>query len=231
MISALAVQDTVFDWTKLHREDASAAGNADVVEPAAKKRKQTQSVEDEEARRLRELMPSLFRSPETTFDPFASPLLFLRTAGMYVPTSFSSNDPIYDTLPTPPPTPDSSPITEFPNVWDEPDFPEDFEPGSGISVSKMALGPAPRKSHLRFPPRRSGLIIPSTRIAVSGESAWLHGQGEEMSRLLARSVLLNEGRDRSAYEDVDESEAQERVRFVQGKEDEDIGAWLRDVLG
>lgn len=115
-----------------------------------------------------------------------------------------------------------------------------------------------RKSHLTFPPKQSGLRIPVTRIAVSGAEGKgeekgrrmgrgkgedgsrgvLREQAEEMVKLMRRSVVLHEGKERrdGGFDGV--VEAERRVGLVElgSREAEvDDGEWaaefFEEVLG
>jgi alpha/beta hydrolase fold len=187
--------------------------------------------QDPDLQQLYSLRSQLFCDPASAFDAFASPLLFFRTTGLAIPSAF--------------PKVASSPSQAQAEAAQE-------GAGAGAFVS--------RKSHLTFPPKRSGLRIPVTRIAVTadGKTKWegkgkgkgkgkrkgeehsgvLREQAGEMVALMRRSVVLHEGKERR-FEGLDVvAEAERRVALVElgsGDGEVDDGEWaaeyFEEVLG
>lgn len=106
---------------------------------------------------------------------------------------------------------------------------------------------------MTFPPKRSGLRIPWTRIAVTlrpgegggkvtgkkkgeGGGGVLRAQAEEMVKLMRRSVILHEGKERGRDEGFDGVwEAERRVALVDVEAvktggDVDDGEWAAEFL-
>jgi acetyl esterase/lipase len=141
---------------------------------------------------LHGLRSQLFASPANAFDAFASPILFFRTSGLAtplsLPTSSNHRSP-----------PAAATATDAATKDPDPQFDDQY---------------VPRKSYLLFPPARSGLRIPDTRIAVSSsaerrrkgdddeggfKSHYYHDpwaqlerarQAAEMVRIMRRSIIL-----------------------------------------
>ncbi|OHE94253.1 hypothetical protein CORC01_10413 [Colletotrichum orchidophilum] len=87
-------------------------------------------------------MPDLFRAPVDLLDPFASPSFFFQTAGMNAPSSFVQAAAV------------SSLLERLSSVT------SDVKPADILGVAE-GLFPAPRRSALVFPPRKSTLKLPS----------------------------------------------------------------------
>jgi hypothetical protein len=228
-IAALAVKDSIFDWSPLTVPETDLP----TVKSPKKKRgcasSTPASVEDVERKRLAALMPDLFKTPDSCFDPFASPILFFRTAGLDVAPSFGW-------------TPGSD-NEESLNILEASQSTSDDEAlaSKDPTIEDVLIGTQARRTNLRFPPRSSGLRIPFSRIRVTGDSPFLFEQGQEMARLLQRSILMHELKDRSLWgEEVDAGEAELRVQLVESEDgsasaekvDDDPGAgeWFRDCL-
>jgi hypothetical protein len=240
-IEALLVKDAVFDWSGVASQP------------------QFQSCpQDPTLCKLYSLRETLFPSPASAFDAFASPLLFFRTTGLAIPGAW--------------PKAPSSPLSEAEVAKEE------SRVGNGNGTG---AGYATRKSHLTFPPKRSGLRIPWTRIAVTkgdvtrtstegdgngeregdekakvkgkgkrkakgkaggegeGESerGILKAQAEEMVKLMRRSIVLHESKERrdigAAFDGV--LEAERRVGMVElepksGDGEVDDGEWAAEYL-
>jgi hypothetical protein len=207
-ISVLAVQNSIFDWSKI-------ASRPPPSDPPPS--------QDPDLLRLYELRGHLFRDPASAFDAFASPLLFFRTTGLAIPSSFPK-----------------------------------ASPSRAEAAQEHGSAYASRKSHLAFPPKRSGLRIPVTRIAVTadgrpkgqgkgkgkgkgkgeGEGGVLREQAVEMVKLMRRSVVLHEGKERrdEGFDGV--VEAERRVALAElgsGEGEADDGKWaaefFEEVLG
>ncbi|KAH8903139.1 hypothetical protein BR93DRAFT_941049 [Coniochaeta sp. PMI_546] len=183
---------------------------------------------------LRDNLPVLFSSPSALFDPFASPSLFFRDPGLWVPEDFttsatcSSMTQAIDALSS------ASSSTESETDTD----------GASPTSTTWNLKPPP-KSHLTFPPRASTLKIPEAlllyesppprpstgaprrRRAVAPKTAKkkrkvtndFEGQAAELSGLMRRSVEKYELKDREGAdddggggEDLEGEAAERRVR-------------------
>ncbi|KAK1984148.1 hypothetical protein LZ30DRAFT_586826 [Colletotrichum cereale] len=92
---------------------------------------------------LQTKMPELFRAPVDLLDPFASPSLFFQTAGMMAPSTFTQAAAV------------SSFLDKLSSVTSE------VKPSDILGLTGAAF-PAPRRSALMFPPRKSTLKLPST---------------------------------------------------------------------
>ncbi|TLD28372.1 hypothetical protein PspLS_03319 [Pyricularia sp. CBS 133598] len=178
---------------------------------------------------LRQLVPTLFKTPSNLFDPFASAVLFFRSTGLLVPSSF---EPSESTIP---PGLERA-IAEL--SLDEASTPA---PGSPEAVRLEVAFKAPRKGYMAFPPRQSTLRIPEALILhekgtaqpgrVRGRkrvTATRHdfaSQAKELARVMRRSISMYELRERMKLDDIDEggAEAERRVQL------RDIGT--EDVAG
>jgi hypothetical protein len=107
-----------------------------------------------------------------------------------------------------------------------------------------------RSSHLRFPPRDSGLKIPRSLFLASrnsrsrgagevggnavAEEDVLRAQGEEMVRLMRRSIVLHEFKERVLWDEDAEPHrsSEERVQLAclddHVIEEKVVGPWLED---
>jgi hypothetical protein len=178
---------------------------------------------------------TLFSRPESCFDIFASPVLFFRTSGMHTPTKWAAAPSEEEVL----------------AAFDA------AQMGGRRVQEEVDLFPPPRKSHLKFPAKGSGLKIPWVRMGITGgaeielpstkkgrkgkkakeggEEVTLRemmlGQVEEMAHLMRRSVAMHEMKDKD--EDGD-AEAARRVSLVAVAEEDDNAEWaaefFRDVL-
>lgn len=158
------------------------------------------------SRKIKRLRHQAFSKSEHYYDPFASPLLFFRTAAYELPI------PDYGTLfssPAPPSLDGSKTVT--------PDL-----------IPK-------RRSHRKYPPAESNLRLPTTRIDV-GLTSPLREQGMEFGQLMQRSVELYEceGREHEMQRTGAAQRAEVFEREGEGlwgeKELGEIGGWLGEVL-
>lgn len=159
---------------------------------------------------MQNLRGKAFARPEHRYDPFASPLLFLRTPAYELPTpSFHSSSSL-------PPPRSSNP---------------------GLEADVSALVPK-RRSHRKYPPIESNLRLPATRVEI-GTTNPLREQGVEFAELMRRSVDLYErGDGKYGGAGSSKSAGKERVVVVerQGegsweeKEMAEIGGWLGQAL-
>lgn len=114
---------------------------------------------------------------------------------------------------------------------------------SGKRISELDIQTT-KSAHLKFPPRGSGLKIPRSLFLTSTdhrdekETITPHRQAEEMARLMRRSIVLHEFKERAMYDsDVDPHEvSEERVRVKDlygsdGQEETLVMEWIEDSLG
>ncbi|TAQ85470.1 hypothetical protein B7494_g6217 [Chlorociboria aeruginascens] len=187
---------------------------------------------------LHTLKTRLFTQPSFCFDNFASPLLFFRTAGVSVPKEWVGT-PLRDEAQI---LADMSKSTLLNRQY----LPRS-EPAESSSLSSPSSQhgqeeeriKVSRKANLKFPPRDAGLKIPKTLFVSTGhEEGGLKAQVDEMARLMRRSVVLYESRDRGYYVDDGDvhAAAEERVKhrtIEEGdevKEEEVVGEWLSGDL-
>lgn len=216
---------------------------------------------------LHSLKRTLFSNPASCFDNFVSPTLFLYSAGILPPKKWVSdveqdakiNDPFLvdtsidseldpipdiDTLALENATPISSPT----QLADEDAVPGITPPGKRISALDIQTT---KSAHLKFPPRDSGLKIPRSLFLTSSPSYFSSLkdseeqkdmtpaiQAEQMARLMRRSIVLHEFKERVMYDsDVDPHEVSEqrvRVKNLDGNDREEevvVREWIEDSLG
>ncbi|KAL8763502.1 MAG: hypothetical protein Q9184_000714 [Pyrenodesmia sp. 2 TL-2023] len=158
------------------------------------------------SRRIKRLRHQAFSKLEHHYDPFASPLLFFRTAAYELPI------PAYGTLLSPPAS----------------------SPSYGAETITPDLIPK-RRSHRRYPPAESNLHLPTTRIDV-GLTSPLREQGMEFAQLMQRSVDLYEcgGRKCDMWRNGPAQRVELVEREGEGlwgeKELGEIGRWLGESL-
>lgn len=189
-----------------------------------------------------------FPKPETYFDPFASPLLFFRTAGAEIPPSRRSE---VDDL-------------ELLSSIEREDFHRQQQLLSGISTRSLQdiasgredegseIKPTTplRKSSRLFPNKNLNLVLPSFRVST-GNASPLSDQAQELSQALRKSVIRQyratssrraefghkvlmdheaEQMDEEQRLDklAEESEADEKVRLTWG---EGLGLWDQTAAG
>ncbi|KAI9808876.1 MAG: hypothetical protein M1827_007151 [Pycnora praestabilis] len=216
-ISALAAHDPILDWTGLSSTATSRK--------LSSKLKATPGTapEQEQTDALLAARNAFFSAPASYHDPFASPLLFFRTASTPLPASQSVADMIAEMS-----------ITGNPSSFKSPDIEiEECEREmEGVRQSKH------RKYHLRYPPVALSLRLPYMRISMNSNSV-LREQGLEFAKCVRRSIGMYE-QERSAKlfdndddENFDEEEGERRVRIVEGNAGHDmmeVGRWFDDVL-
>lgn len=190
MVKALVVGEAVVDWTGMFAIDSAdgttragagvtgiegekGEGRQDEARSGTKKRTSKPKLKPSSwrAHYNNPLLPgtalfhardTLFAKPEHYHDPFASPLLFFRTA---------SSD-----IPSPSPS-----LLPFPSS--SPDHPTD----NATLVDFIR----PRRAHRRHPPLGSGLVLPRTRVYV-GRASVLRDQGVEFAEGIRRSWGVSE---------------------------------------
>lgn len=187
-IKALIVKDGIFDWTGL---GTTLPPSTSSTEPEDIQRSMIEAATGPwTSSHLTKLLPTLFSSPEGAFDHFASPMLFFRTSGLNVPKYFpgqpspsasppsqngnqardevwadgfqgydESGLPIYSV----PPSPSPSLLSAGENGGSE----ESAEQWLGKRTSELDISPPARKSHLKYPPPGTDLVIPPTLLLWS----------------------------------------------------------------
>ena len=259
-IVAAAVNNPIVDWVfPTHGENAEDTAPTSRVIAGHSFIESRNTHSGMTSRDLLKCRQSLFRKPEHYFDPFASPMLFLRSAGV-----------------EPPPAPkEHPPLSEMEQLalLDRDDFHRQqlaLSAFSSRSLSSAAQEPSEeesrpprRKASRNYPSKSLGLRLPTFRINT-GSTSPVRDQATELTRLLrkavirqnksassefGRKVLLDheeaylteeERLERSSYE----SEAEKRVMLqasqglglwdssASGKQSMSNAAlWLRDELG
>ncbi|KAK2061007.1 hypothetical protein LY76DRAFT_567822 [Colletotrichum caudatum] len=122
---------------------------------------------------LQTMMPELFRAPVDLLDPFASPSLFFQTAGMTAPSTFTQAAAV------------TSFLDRLSSVTSE------VKPSDILGLAGGGAFPAPRRSALMFPPRKSTLKLPSTLLLHDSpptEPATRRGAGNASSSSSSSSL-------------------------------------------
>lgn len=167
-ISAAAVNDPIVDWAF---DDTTVAGTQDTVDA-------TGSDQLLRARR------KSFSKMEHCFDPFASPILFFRSAGLDIPDD--RQDAQLDEF------------SELSRLDRDEDFHREQLRLSNISTSSIQEGASlsdamteskkqPRRTSKRYPRAGSGLLLPQFRITTSEQSP-LRDQARELAKHMRRCV-------------------------------------------
>ena len=220
-IRVAALGNPVCDWTQMHPlKDVTLGELRSGEEEATARKGKKPPVEDSftafamnpalPASSLLTARTNLFTLSEKYFDPFASPLLFFRTASSDLPFDYLSPSP--------------SPSASSTSSDTEQELPTDW-------VRK-------RRAHRRYPPMGSSLRIPKTRIDV-GEECALRDQGWDLVDSMRRSVdLYEQDREFGAYADNSGIRGEQRValRMRSGvglwTEDDmvEVGRWMGEIL-
>lgn len=184
-IHALAVSEPVVDWVSLDEVDEE---NKTKKPNPRGKPKSAQPASPPDASRLLSIRSKLFRTPETYFDAFASPILFLRAPGRDCPSD--NPDPC---LASP------SPAAQAFGPYDD-DHDDDVDPHPSASSYQA---PRRRKVLRRWPPNFTDPTLPPhTRVYVrdtpGGEAGVLRGQGEGLVELMRRACF--DGREKGVAE-------------------------------
>ncbi|KAK1816758.1 hypothetical protein LTR12_008799 [Friedmanniomyces endolithicus] len=216
-IVAAALSNPMVDWVDLDGDLAKAVttARASVASNAAASALTTE---------LQALRSKLFRKPEHYFDPFASPMLFLRSPGGAIP-------------PAPPDVPidDMEHLTQLNR--------EEFR-----YVTEPAQEEAKplRKTSKRYPSPLLGLRLPAFHIHAGKSSSLLSGQAEEFTRRLRQAHVRQAGEmefgrkvlDEDELEDMNESEKSEIAqREVEARKkaqlsvSQDLGLWDSSAEG
>jgi hypothetical protein len=217
-IHALAVSEPVVDWISLdENEGEKQTKNSNTT----RKPKSSPSASPADPTRLLSIRSKLFRSPETYFDAFASPILFLRAPGRDCPSD--NPDPFLLSS-----SRSSSPAAQSFGPCDD-DF--DAHP----STSSASYQSPKRRRVLRlWPPIPTDAVFPPyTRVYVrdtsGGEAGILRAQGEELVEAMRRACF--HGREKRVAEarvhlqkmaDTSESEVEGIIGV------REAAMWLRD---
>jgi len=172
-IVAAAVSNPLVDWVDLSRGAASVKGKK-----AGKKTRALAVAQDHAAiKALSTLRTQLFKRPQDYFDPFASPMLFFRSAGRDVPP------------PALPPLDDLERLSllEREEVLKQASHGVVRVQDSGIDESTVNAEEAIRTYSRRYPSKSLGLRLPQFSIST-GSLQPFHGQAGELTTHLRQSV-------------------------------------------
>lgn len=192
----------VYNWTRFlpdHRDNGYRKAS-DIAQASRNPR-------DLHINRLKKKLPVLFDLPTNLFDPFASPSLLFHNPGILVPLSFSVAKREQSTSKT---------IVKHDSIIKQP-------------------AERPRRSHLVFPPRASTLKIPYTLLLydsfqmplVSTEEQTMKNtrsgdggntfehQALELARLMKRSILTHERKERMKWDNDNEGWARDSQARIQ----------------
>jgi hypothetical protein len=179
-IHALTVSEPLVDWVSL---DENQEENSTKSSTTRRKGKASTPRSLPDPARLLSIRSKLFRTPETYFDAFASPILFLRAPGRDCPSE--NPDPFLN----------PSPAAQVFAPYDD-GFQTDSSPPS-------SQAPRRRKVLRRYPPNTTAPTLPPhtcvyVRDTLGGEAGVLRAQGEELVEMMRRACLY--GRERGVGE-------------------------------
>ena len=210
-ISAAAIGNPILDWTSIFPSNRDMV--VDDIQPVEQgsnwgpKAPNCEATDDLSPSGLISLRKRIFRKAEHFFDPFASPLLFFRTPGFDLPYSLQGQG--------------------F--------FKVEADQGNGPSSSDPDVDVIKRKRtyYRAFPPKASGMFLPSTRINTSVDFA-LRSQSEELVAMMSRN-----GPDSNRFTEPTEVETVDPGFLVEPGTVSDLwnkhdvtetGQWLGEVL-
>ncbi|KAK4976653.1 hypothetical protein LTR42_002696 [Elasticomyces elasticus] len=206
-IVAAALSSPVVDWVDLEHVSSKAADTDDTIAS------------------LPDLRSKLFRKPEHYFDPFASPMLFLRSAGYTIP-----------------PAPLDVPANDM-------DYLISLNRQDSEMIAKPSLEEeaAPLKRNAtRYPTPALGLRLPATYLQAGRKSPLLYGQADEFTRRLRQAHVRQAGQvdfgrkvlTEDEIDEMNESDKQEIAqREMEAREkvqldvSQDSGLWDDSVAG
>ncbi|KAK1061681.1 hypothetical protein LTR33_012652 [Friedmanniomyces endolithicus] len=174
-IVAAALSNPMVDWVDLDGDLAKAVTTASAPTANAL------------TTDLQALRNKLFRKPEHYFDPFASPMLFLRSAGGAIPSA-----------PPDVPTDDMEHLTQLNR--------EEFR---YVNDPAQEEAKPQRKISKRYPSPLLGLRLPAFHIHASKSSSLLFGQAEEFVRRLRKAHVRQAGEMEFGRKVLDEDELDE----------------------
>ena len=226
-VTAAAISNPVVDWVAIDSP----------VEPEDMKALKESEVSVSMLDDLRRLRKGLFSKPEKYFDPFASPILFFRSAGIDVPYA-----------PAPVFADDMERLSSLEREdfdWQQPDIRNIDARETEEEVVLMAR----RRASKRYPSKALGLRLPSCYVSA-GITSPLNGQARELAHLLRQSfirqmreatVLSSFGKkvpiDDEDHQPSDDQQAARKLQDSQARENaelkmhEGIGLWDRSVAG
>ncbi|KAK0286929.1 hypothetical protein LTR35_004398 [Friedmanniomyces endolithicus] len=216
-IVAAALSNPMVDWVDLNGESAKTErmASAPIGSNAAANALSTE---------IQSLRSKLFRKPEHYFDPFASPMLFLRSAGGAIPSA-----------PPDVPIDDMEHLTQL----NREEFRSVTEP---VQEEAKPL----RKTSKRYPSPLLGLRLPAFHIHAGKSSSLLSGQAEEFVLRLRQAHVRQAGEqdfgrkvlDEDEIDDMSESEKSEIAqREVEARKkaqlsvSQDLGLWDSSAEG
>lgn len=181
-IHSLAVSEPLVDWVSL---DENQEENSTKSSTTRRKAKTSTPSSLPDPTRLLSIRSKLFRTSETYFDAFASPILFLRAPGRDCPSE------------NPNPFLNPSPAAQ---VFAPYDGDDDFQTDT-FTTSYQA--PRRRKILRRWPPNTTTPTLPPpTRVYVrdtlGSEAGVLRAQGEELVEMMRRACFY--GREKGVGE-------------------------------
>ncbi|KAF2717979.1 hypothetical protein K431DRAFT_306406 [Polychaeton citri CBS 116435] len=198
-IVAAAIHDPVLDWISL--------GTAAEEDEVARMRPSPDL--DLATKSLLHLRRLAFAKPQAYFDPFASPILFLRSAGVTVP-----------------PPPKLLDDLEQLSLLDREDFFREQQALSAATIDPSLLSaedeqqkPAKRMAALNFPSKALGLQLPYFQVSSNDDSC-LNGQAQEFTKRLRRGVVRQRAQAVSSFgrkallpDEMDEMDEEERLEM------------------
>ena len=230
-ITGTIIRNGVFDWTHIATSRAPSSSSASANDQPLK----TSESDLWDVHTLHNLKTHLFPSPAGAFDPFASPLLFFRSPGLSVPSYFpGTSPPARPSIGHDPALLDGLSISEEElaslraRASSSPSSKPQHDDEEEITVE--------RKSALRFPPKDSGLKIPRSLLLTTSElpvgaraapkrtrakagqqqkpGEEMRRQAEEMAKVMRRSLVTHEFKDRASWDEDGDPHAlsEERVQ-------------------
>ena len=226
-VKALVLGKPVVDWTAMYpiassvaedltpaEDEAQAVGNSPKATHPKSRKKEPAPVDSWlahasspllSASTLLQARDTLFAKPEHYHDPFASPLLFFRSASSDIPPpeyTFSHH------------------------------FPDSVSSAPSLSQAAVTTFLKPRRAYMRYPPPGSALVLPRTRVDVGRESV-LRDQGVELAEAMGRSWALyggqGAGRGKGAGAERGDGHGEDVVN-VEVREVEGEGLWGEEEL-
>ena len=216
-IVAASTNDAVVDWVFEGALDlvqdvvASAAGDEMSTPSTAALNAETTSLTPLMRLRRFAFPPS---NPSTYFDPFASPIHFLRSPSMPVPRKYNPHE-------------DFVALNGLENAdqSSSPDLTSTSSDGhASSSSSPQRPRPRPRPRPLKYPPYGMTLSLPQLRLGIS-EKSMLQIQTEEFARLVRRAVFRNGVQQSNGMGD----KALEGVFENQGDSGEEVDRYLKEA--